>query len=87
MSAYITDREGRRIAQGEGQPLSVGNGAASGGHQSVLTVAQPRVWTLDDPYLYRAVVLVRSGGRIVDSVGVRFGIRTRPDRQGQRDFF
>jgi beta-galactosidase len=40
-----------------------------------LNVAHARLWSLDDPYLYRAVVLVRSG-HTVDSVKVRFGIRT-----------
>ena len=38
--------------------------------------AHARLWSLDDPYLYRAVVLVREGGGMVDSVKVRFGIRT-----------
>jgi beta-galactosidase len=41
-----------------------------------INVAHARLWSLDDPYLYRAVVLVRSVGGAVDSVKVRFGIRT-----------
>ncbi len=41
-----------------------------------LNVKNPTLWSLENPYLYRAVVLVRSAGRIVDSQTVRFGIRT-----------
>ena len=41
-----------------------------------LVVQHPRLWTLESPYLYRAVVVVRSGGQVVDSQTVRFGIRT-----------
>ena len=75
VSAYVTDREGKVVAQGEEQPLAVADGATASTSQ-VLTVTQPRLWSLDDPYLYRAVALVRSGGRVVDSLKVRFGIRT-----------
>jgi len=75
VSAYVTDREGKVVAQGEEQPLAVADGATASTSQ-VLTVTQPRLWSLDYPYLYRAVALVRSGGRVVDSLKVRFGIRT-----------
>jgi beta-galactosidase len=75
VSAYITDRDGRRIAEGEEQQLPVTNGATVSTSQ-LLTVNQPTLWSLDNPYLYRAVVLVRSRGRVVDSLKVRFGIRT-----------
>jgi beta-galactosidase len=75
VAAYITDRNGGLLAQGEEQPVELKDGSATGGHV-VLHLARPRIWTLDDPYLYRAVVLVRSGGRTVDSVKVRFGLRS-----------
>ena len=72
---YITDREGKRMGQSEEEHLSLAAGATGGLNQTV-TVAQPVLWSLDDPYLYRAVALVRHGGRTVDSMTVRFGIRT-----------
>ena len=75
VTTYITDRDGKAIGQGQERPLSVGNGGAVMTTESI-HVTQPRLWSLDDPYLYRAVVLVRSGGRTVDSLKVRFGIRT-----------
>ncbi len=72
---YLNDREGRRVAQGEEQPLAVGAGM-TGGLNVKLTVQKPVLWSLDNPYLYRAVVLVRDLGRTVDSETVRFGVRT-----------
>ncbi len=75
VSAYLTDRDGNKIVQGPEQSLSLAMGKEGLVTQS-LNVAHARLWSLDDPYLYRAVVLVRSGGGMVDSVKVRFGIRT-----------
>lgn len=64
VSTYITDRDGNKITEaGEGQRVE-------------LKVKNPSLWSLENPYLYRAVVLVRSDGRTVDSQTVRFGIRT-----------
>jgi len=67
VSAAIVDRSGAVVARGEGN---------AGGTGLVLRVDKPVLWSLDNPYLYRAVVLLRSGERVVDSVNVRFGIRT-----------
>jgi len=61
IETYITNRDGKKLTEGQGQPL---------------TIDHPVLWSLENPYLYRAVVLVRSGGRLVDSQTVRFGIRT-----------
>lgn len=67
VSAAIVDRAGAVVARGEGN---------AGGAGLVLTVDKATLWSLDNPYLYRAVVLLHSGDRVVDSVNVRFGIRT-----------
>ena len=75
VAAYITDRDGNRIAQAAEQTLALSTGADGGVVQS-LTALHAQLWSLDNPYLYRAVVLVREGGHIVDSMTVRFGIRT-----------
>lgn len=63
VSTYITDRDGNKITAGEGYRVE-------------LNVKNPSLWSLENPYLYRAVVLIRSDGRTVDSQTVRFGIRT-----------
>jgi beta-galactosidase len=75
VAAYITDRDGNVVAQGAAQPLSLAIGKEGLITQS-LNVTHARLWSLDDPYLYRAVVLVHSGNGALDSVKVRCGIRT-----------
>jgi len=44
--------------------------------QGLPVIKNPKLWSLESPYLYRAVVLVRSGGQVIDSQTVRFGVRT-----------
>jgi beta-galactosidase len=42
----------------------------------VMQVKNPRLWSIEDPYLYRVVSVVKLKGKTVDSVVHRFGIRT-----------
>lgn len=52
--------------------------------EQILTVARPRLWQgRRDPFLYRVVVELRSGGKLLDRVEQSLGIRTiriDPDR-------
>jgi beta-galactosidase len=54
------------------------NMAADGEHDfdQSLEVAAPHLWSLTDPYLYRAVSEVLRGGKVVDTYETPFGIRT-----------
>jgi beta-galactosidase len=75
ITAYVTDRDGNKIATGGEQALSLAVNK-DGTVTHPMTVPHPRLWSMTDPYLYRATVLVHSGGRTMDSMTVRFGIRT-----------
>jgi len=72
---YLTDRAGNKLAQGREQTLSLILNATGTVLDSIQLIS-PSLWSLDNPYLYRAVTIVRSGGRTVDSVTTRFGIRS-----------
>ncbi|MBI3137680.1 MAG: glycosyl hydrolase 53 family protein [Sphingobacteriales bacterium] len=72
---YITDRGGKKLAQAKEQVLALPVNGSSVVKQS-LVIAGARKWSLDDPYLYRVVSVVKQGGKTVDSVKLRFGIRT-----------
>jgi beta-galactosidase len=72
---YITDRNGKRLAQANEQPLSLGVNNEKTIQQNI-NLTFPHLWSLEDPYLYRVVSLVKQKGRIVDSVVQRFGMRT-----------
>jgi beta-galactosidase len=75
ISSYITDRDGKIIGASQNQNISFHLQGKDIVKQQ-LTIAHPRCWSLDDPYLYRAIVLLRSGLRVIDSSNMRFGIRT-----------
>ncbi len=73
--SYITDRSGKKLAQTTEQPFSL----AVNGVQTVklkTTVNNVRLWSLEDPYLYRVVSVIKSGNKVLDTVQQRFGIRT-----------
>lgn len=72
---YVTDRNGKKITEAKEQPLSLSvNGKGTLKHK--MTVSSPRLWSLEDPYLYRVVAVIKSSGKEVDIVKDRFGIRT-----------
>ncbi len=72
---YITDRSGKKLVQTKEQPLSIAiNGSITSKHTAVIPGA--RLWSLEDPYLYRVVSVIKQNGKIIDSVKQRFGIRS-----------
>jgi beta-galactosidase len=73
--SYITDRDGKQIAQTKEQPLSLALNDRGTVKQKI-TVTNSTLWSLEDPYLYRIVSVVKSGNKIVDVVKHNFGIRT-----------
>ncbi|HEY1114594.1 MAG TPA: beta-galactosidase GalA [Chitinophagaceae bacterium] len=75
VQAYLTDRNGKVIARTTEHPLSLAVNEKKTSRQK-LVVTAPRLWSLEDPYLYRVVSVVKQGGKVVDSVKHRFGIRT-----------
>jgi beta-galactosidase len=73
--AYITDRDGNIV--GKASPKTTG--IASNKTKTItqkITVTNPTLWSIDDPYLYRAVVLIKNKNNTIDSINTRFGIRT-----------
>jgi beta-galactosidase len=90
LTSYITDRFGKIIAQSTAQPLSLNENETRTLRQKII-VPQPVLWSPDNPYLYRAIVVISSikTGRgvkedtVIDSEKLRFGIRTiRIDSSG-----
>jgi beta-galactosidase len=80
--ACVMDREGRLIGQSAAQTISLRTNESRTVKQTVI-ISRPSLWSVETPYLYRAVSLIRSAGRTVDSEKIRFGIRTiRIDSSG-----
>jgi beta-galactosidase len=73
--SYATDREGRQLGQTKEQALSLPVNGKSTTKQKI-TITNPRLWSLEDPYLYRVVSVIRAGGQTIDITRDRFGVRT-----------
>lgn len=73
--SYFTDRDGKIVGKTPEQPLSLNINETKSAAQKIV-ITNPRRWSLEDPYLYRVVVELRSGGKVIDIKSMRFGIRT-----------
>ncbi len=73
--SYITDRNGKIIAKTGEQKLSLKGNEKSTIKQKI-AVKNAHLWSLEDPYLYRAIAVVKVNGKIVDQNKTTFGIRT-----------
>lgn len=73
--SYVTDRNGRQISQTKEQAVSLGiNGKTT--IKQKINLVNPILWSLENPYLYRVVSVVKAGNKIVDMVKDKFGIRS-----------
>ncbi len=85
LKTIISDRSGVVVAEktttsftvDPSTPGSAGAFAQSSTIKEILiTVNSPRLWSLDDPYLYRVINILYTGGKETDRIVTRFGIRT-----------
>jgi beta-galactosidase len=75
LSAYLVQRSGERIAVAKDALVRVGAVGRAEIKQQIV-VNQPKLWSIDDPYLYRLVVEVKDGSKIVDRKELKYGIRS-----------
>lgn len=73
--SYITDINGKIITKTNEQKLSLKVNESSTIKQKLL-LNDAHLWSLEDPYLYRVVSVVKQNGKIVDQSKCKFGIRT-----------
>lgn len=71
----VYDASGKQIAETaqKGGPL---NYYQTGEYHSVLSVANPQLWDIDNPYLYKLVTEIKLNGAVTDTYETFFGIRT-----------
>ena len=72
--SYITDRYGKKISESKPTFFDISSNANTLIKQNI-NVTNPHLWSIEDPYLYRVVCILKSGNKIIDSVNTRFGIR------------
>ncbi len=71
---YITDRNGKKIAESKSTSFNLSSNSKTLIKQNI-NVTNAHLWSIEDPYLYRVVTILKSGNKIIDSVNTRFGIR------------
>jgi len=71
----IVDADGAEVVRGTPMPATAEAGS-SVFVESTLTLPHPVRWDLAQPYLYRAVTVVRSGSDVLDRYVTSFGVRT-----------
>ncbi|HEY4337072.1 MAG TPA: beta-galactosidase GalA, partial [Puia sp.] len=75
VSAFLTNREGKLLGRAPAQPLTLNPNERRTLIQK-LVVQNPRLWSPETPYLYRAGATLRSGNTLIDEEKMRIGIRT-----------
>lgn len=72
---YVTDRNGKKLVESPVNKIEI-NPQQSRTETQLLPITNPRLWSLKDPYLYKVVSVITSGGRVIDQQKIRFGLRT-----------
>lgn len=75
VSAVLKDRSGKVVASSNASSLSITAGDTKTA-RNTLSVSNAKLWSLENPYLYRVVVQVKQDGKVIDEQKVPFGIRT-----------
>lgn len=74
VAAYMTDRDGKIVSRAKDQNLSISINKQATVYNHI-TLVNFRPWSLEDPYLYRVVVEIRSNGKLIDKQTLRYGLR------------
>ena len=73
LRTIIYDANGKEVARTESKHELAKGANAEAPHQ--LTVNRPVLWSIENPYLYRAVSRIEAGGKLIDAYETPFGIR------------
>ncbi|MEZ2338001.1 beta-galactosidase GalA [Mucilaginibacter sp. RCC_168] len=71
----IVDADGKTLATNKVTGLTL-KPFSSQDVKSILTVNDPRLWSIETPYLHRLVTTVEENGTVTDRYATAFGIRT-----------
>jgi beta-galactosidase len=75
VNQIVVDANGRTVAESRLRLLALKQGETNEFPCS-MRVANPELWSVDRPYLYKLITSIRSDGSLVDRCETTFGIRT-----------
>lgn len=73
--SYITDRNGKQITKTSEQKFTLSVSGTATIKQKI-SVNNANLWSLENPYLYKVIAIVKQNNQIIDQKKVNFGIRT-----------
>jgi len=73
LSTIIFDASGREVTRDVAKGIA--RKGTGGETDQQLTIKRPTLWSLEQPYLYKAVSRLYQGGKIIDQYETPFGIR------------
>ena len=73
--SYITDRNGKILVKTKEQKVNLGI-LKNQTLKQHLQLKNPTLWSLENPYLYRVVSVLKSENQIIHQTKTRFGIKT-----------
>ncbi|TAK94020.1 MAG: glycoside hydrolase family 2 protein [Verrucomicrobia bacterium] len=71
----ILDGEGKVVATRNANQLNLTAGASSE-FTNFMSVAHPKLWSIETPHLHKLITTISSGGAVVDRYETTFGIRS-----------
>src|SRR5262249_41008534 len=71
----IVDPEGKTVAAAQAKPAKL-EAWGTNRFEAQTALAQPRLWSLEQPHLYRLITTVASAGAVTDRQETTFGVRT-----------
>ncbi|MFY8004198.1 MAG: beta-galactosidase GalA, partial [Chitinophagaceae bacterium] len=74
INTYLVNRLGNTVAKAKEQPVFMKVLEENIVKQKI-TIDNPILWSLDNPYLYRIVVELKENGKVIDQIKLRFGFR------------
>ncbi len=75
VTSIISDRDGKVLGKTKEQSISLNVNETKIIKQQI-SLDNPKLWSVDDPYLYRITTIIKSNGKIINIEKKRFGIRT-----------
>jgi len=73
--SYVTDRNGKILAKSSEQKVAIGINKDFTVKQK-LNLNNAQFWSLENPYLYKVISVVKSGNQILHQTKTHFGIKT-----------
>jgi beta-galactosidase len=75
ISQDIVDAAGKSVIRGQIKNLTLAPGASQE-FPCAIKIQDPKLWSLETPYLYKLITRVHSGANLVDQVETSFGVRS-----------